>query len=136
MNRNSKLRKTENEPTNGWDVLKAIVDGLFNSLGFSKAAAFTLFWFVIRDIIFVIKLPTDYNYAEHLLDAVKILSYITKNDNILIPVLFVICVVSFIFIIFLFIHNNFLRKEITRIAEARSQAMHGEHKLTMHVSSK
>lgn len=136
MNRNSKLRKTDSEPTNGWDVLKAIVDGLFNVLGFSKAAAFALFWFIIRDIIFVIKLPADYNYAGHLLDEVKILSYITENDNILILVLFALCVVFLIVIISLIIHNNFLRKEITRIAEARSQAMHGEHKLTMHVSSK
>lgn len=53
--------------TNGWDVLKAIVDGLFNFISLNKMAALGVLWYIIRDAIFVLNLPEDYDYSSNLL---------------------------------------------------------------------
>lgn len=125
--------KTSRE-TNVWDVLKAIVDGLFNFMNLSKVAALAIFWFIVRDIIFVVNLPKGYDYAGHLLNE-KFLEYIVSNDNVFIIVLigvvlfFGFSCVSLIFYVFI------LKAEIKRIAKSRSRAMHAREKLKEHNTS-
>lgn len=122
------------EVTNGWDVLKAIVDGLFNFISLNKMAALGVLWYIIRDVIFVLNLPEDYDYASNLLNS-DFLEYFFDNDNIIIVVESAIIVILLIACIALIIHTNFLRKEINRMSEIRSEAIHGKEKIKNHMSS-
>lgn len=135
MNKNNKKKNNNYIPTNGWDVLKSCVDGLFNFMSLPKVGAFALFWFIVRDIIYVINLPEDFNYAANLLEAKNILEYIFQNDNIILEILILFCIFLLICVVSLICHNIYLRKEIKRIAQTRSDAMHREHKLHQHTSS-
>lgn len=131
---NKKRKKQVIHQTNGWDVLKAIVDGVFNFLSLGNVAAFAICWFIIRDIIFVINLPKDYDYGAHLLNS-DFLEYIANNDNIMIIVLIGIGLFLLISCIALIMYILFLKREIKRVAAARSEAMHGKEKINHHSSS-
>lgn len=120
--------------TNGWDVLKAIVDGLFNFISLNKMAALGVLWYIIRDAIFVLNLPEDYDYSSNLLKS-DFLEYFFDNDNIIIVVESAIIVILLVACIALIIHSVFLRKEINRISEVRSEAIHGKEKIKNHTSS-
>ena len=120
--------------TNGWDVLKAIIDGLFDFMSLNKVAALGALWYIIRDIIFVFNLPEDYDYSSHLLNG-EFLEYLFDNENTIIVVESAIIVVLAISCLFLIIHSIFLRKEINRISEVRSEAIHGKEKIKNHTTS-
>lgn len=124
----------KNERTNGWDVLNTLVDCFFKMMSLSKIAAFAVFWYIVRDIIFVLKLPLNYDYENHLLN-VDFLEHLINNDNILIIVL--VCIIAFLLVasIGLIGHNILLNKEISRICDVRSKAMHGAEKLKEHRTS-
>lgn len=121
--------------TNGWDVLKSIIDGLFDFISLNKVAALGLFWYIIRDMIFVFHLPDDYDYASHLLNS-EFLEYLFNNENILVVVESTLIVVLVIACFALILHSIFLRKEINRISEARSNAIHGKENIKKHTTSK
>lgn len=133
---NKKRERYENasDVTNGWDVLKAIVDGLFNFISLNKMAALGVLWYIIRDAIFVLNLPEDYDYSSNLLKS-DFLEYFFDNDNIIIVVESAIIVILLVACIALIIHSVFLRKEINRISEVRSEAIHGKEKIKNHTSS-
>ncbi|MCR1918756.1 hypothetical protein NSA48_06885 [Frisingicoccus caecimuris] len=130
----NKSRNDIRPQTNVWDVVKALIDGFFNFISLSKVAALAILWFIIRDIIFVLHLPEDYDYAEHLLND-GFLSYLIQNDNILIIVL--VSIVAFLFFacVSMILYIIFLRNEIKRMATVRSEAIHGKEKINIHTSS-
>ena len=97
-------------------------------------AALGVLWYIIRDVIFVLNLPEDYDYASNLLNS-DFLEYFFDNDNIIIVVESAIIVILLIACIALIIHTNFLRKEINRMSEIRSEAIHGKEKIKNHMSS-
>lgn len=121
-------------PTNAMDVAKAIVDGFFDLISLNKVAAIAVLWFILRDMIFVFKLPDDYNYAQNLLNA-KIIEYFLGNDNIIVVVETAFIVFLVVACIALILYCRFLRKEIDRMAEVRSRAIHGKEKIRVHNSS-
>lgn len=135
MARIKRDRGENTRSTNGMDVAKAIVDGFFDLISLNKAAALGVLWFIFRDIIFVLKLPDDYNYANNLLNA-ELIEYFLGNDNIIIVVETAFIVFLVVACIALIIHCRFLRKEIDRMAEVRSRAIHGKEKIHVHRSSK
>lgn len=123
------------EITNGWDVLKTLVDGFFKLMSLSKIAAFAVFWYIARDIIFVLRLPSNYDYENHLLN-IDFLEHLVNNDNILIIIL--VCVVAFWLVTSfgLIGYIILLKREIDRLCEVRSEAMHGTEKIKEHITSK
>ena len=121
-------------PTNGWDVLKAIVDGLFDLMSLSKVAAVGALWYIIRDFIYVLHLPEDYDYANNLLK-IEFLEYLLNSENKIITVESSLIVVLIVFCLALIRYNKFLRKEISRMAEVRSEAIHGKEKIQLHTTS-
>lgn len=121
-------------PTNGWDVLKTLVDGLFNLISLSKAAAVGFLWFVIRDMIFVFNLPKDYDYSAHILNN-EFLEYLIQDDNKILLVMGCLIVFLIVACLALIGYCAFLRHEINRMAEVRSQAIHGDEKIKQHNSS-
>ena len=134
--KNKNQNQNQNVPvaTNGWDVLKTLVDGVFNLVSLSKAAAIGFLWFVIRDMIFVFNLPEGYDYAAHLLNS-EFLEYLMKDDNKII--LAMVCLIGFLIVacFALIGYCVFLRHEINRMAEVRSQAIHSNEKIKEHSSS-
>ena len=130
----SKKGKNRPVPTNGWDVLKAIVDGLFDLMSLSKVAAVGALWYIIRDFIYVLHLPEDYDYANNLLK-IEFLEYLLNSENKIITVESSLIVVLIVFCLALIRYNKFLRKEISRMAEVRSEAIHGKEKIQLHTTS-
>lgn len=57
------------------------------------------------------------------------MEYFFDNDNIIIVVESAIIVILLVACIALIIHSVFLRKEINRISEVRSEAIHGKEKI-------
>lgn len=133
-NRKKHERRNNPTPTNGWDVLKAFIDGLFNFISLNKVAALGVFWYIIRDVIFVFNLPEDYDYSSHLLNS-QFLEYLFDNENIIIVIESAIIVFLGIACVALIIHCSFLRKEIKRMSKIRSEAIHGTEKIKTHRSS-
>ena len=133
-NKKHERNKKVANATNGWDVLKAIIDGVFNFISLNKVAALGVLWYIIRDVIFVFNLPEDYDYSENLLNT-EFLEYLFDNENIVIVIESIIIVALFISCIALIIHTIFLRKEINRISEIRSEAIHGKEKIRKHTTS-
>ncbi len=133
---NKKRERSKNtaKETNGWDVLKAAIDGLFNFISLNKVAALGLLWYIIRDVIFVFNLPEDYDYSSNLLNS-EFLEYLFDNENIIIVIESAIIAVLLISCIALIIHSFFLRKEISRVSEVRSEAIHGKEKIKKHSTS-
>lgn len=133
----AKKQRKSNEihaATNCWDVLKAIIDGLFDFISLNKVAALGVLWYIIRDIIFVFNLPEDYDYSSHLLNG-EFLEYLFENENIIIVIESAVIAVLVISCIFLIIHSIALRKEIKRISDVRSEAIHGKEKIVNHMTS-
>ena len=120
--------------TNGWDVLKALVDGLFNFISLSNAAAIAVIWFIVRDVIYVIHLPKDFNYADHLLKN-DFLVYLVEDDNKIVLAMGALIIFLIVACIALILYCVFLRKEVERMAEARSKAIHGKETIKKHSSS-
>lgn len=129
-----KGKNTANTPTNGWDIVKTIVDGIFGMMSINKAAAFVVFWFVIRDIIYVSHLPEDFDYASRLLNY-EFFEYLVENENILITTESAIIIFLLVACIGLISYCILLRKEISRMADVRSQAIHGKEKIRIHSTS-
>ena len=128
------IKNDENRHTNGWDVLSKIVDGFFGLFNLPQMAAVAIGWIVIRDMIFVFKLPKDYDYAGQLLP----LDFITKllsNDNTFVMICIIIIVVLICACLCLIGYCKILKKEIDRISETRSKAMHLQEKIEVHTSS-
>lgn len=135
MSNRKRRRKTSNPtPTNGWDVLKALIDGLFDFISLNKMAALGVFWYIIRDVIFVFNLPSDYDYSSRLLNT-QFLEYLFDNENIIVVIESAIIVFLIIACVALILHCSFLRKEINRISKIRSEAIHGKEKIKTHTSS-
>lgn len=133
-NKKRERSKSIAKETNGWDVLKAAIDGLFNFISLNKVAALGLLWYIIRDVIFVFNLPEDYDYSSNLLNS-EFLEYLFDNENIIIVIESAIIAVLLISCIALIFHSFFLRKEISRVSEVRSEAIHGKEKIKKHSTS-
>ena len=135
MSNRKRSRKTSNPTsTNGWDVLKSLIDGLFNFISLNKMAALGVFWYIIRDVIFVFNLPSDYDYSSRLLNT-QFLEYLFDNENIIVVIESAIIVFLIIACVALILHCSFLRKEINRMSKIRSEAIHGKEKIKTHTSS-
>ena len=132
MSGNTKEKKSKE--TNGWDILKGIIDGLFSLISIGKVIPFAVIWFVIRDMIFVSRLPSDYQYAENLLKD-EFLEFVMSGDNTVVVVLICIIFVLIVGCVGLIGYCFFLKNEIKRISESRKKAMHGKEKLRRHNTS-
>lgn len=134
----AKIKNSEKEtsrPTNRMDVAKAIIDGIFDLISLNKVGALGALWFIIRDMIFVFKLSDNYDYANNLLN-IEFIEYFLENDNIIIVGETAVIIFLIAACIALIIFCRLLRKEIDRMAEVRSEAIHGKEKIRVHNSSK
>lgn len=129
-----RIDKGRQPATNGWDVLKSFIDGIFNFISLSKVAALGVLWYIIRDIIYVFHLPKDYNYGEHLLKN-DFLELLTANDNTIVVIETSIIIFLIVACVAMILYILFLRKEIDRISNVRSKAMHVKEKLETHNTS-
>lgn len=126
--------KAKQLPTNGWDVLKALIDGIFSLMSLNKMAAVGVFWYLLRDMIYVFNLPAGYDYENHLLNF-EFLEYLINHENTIITIESALIIFLAVACISLILFNGFLRKEITRMAEVRRKAIHGKEKIDLHNTS-
>lgn len=122
---NKKLEKYEiKKNTNGWDFLISLFNSVFN-LKLSKIGALFLLWFLIRDVIFVIKLPKDYSFGDNLIDEIKMIERIMQNESLPWVIVIAVIIVLVLIIVLLVGYIRIIRKEIGSIAEVRKELMHG-----------
>jgi hypothetical protein len=128
--KNSKGEIKNKSKTNGWDFLTSLFNNLFN-LKLSKVGALFLLWFLIRDVIFVVRLPKTYNFGDALLKETQIFKYIFQSDSLAIVILAAIIILLVVVIVMLIIYITIIRKEIQDMAKIRSDLMHGREKSTI-----
>nr|DAG68605.1 MAG TPA: hypothetical protein [Caudoviricetes sp.] len=124
----------EIRPTNGWDVLSKIIDGFFGLFNLPQIASVAIAWIIVRDIIFVFRLPKEYDYAGQLLP-LDFISKLLSNDNTLVIVCIILIIVLICACICLIGYCKVLKNEINRISNVRSQAIHGKENIEVHTSS-
>ena len=119
--------ETQNKrQTNGWDVLMAIVNGIFNLFKLEKVVCMVIFYFLFRDLYFAHHISDPEIINEYLLKP-SIFEKIIFNDNSLILVLAVAVIIFLSATVFLSLKIKFVyKKEINRLSEVRSELLHGE----------
>lgn len=111
--------------TNGWDVVKAIFNGLFNLFKIEKIICIIILYLMYRDNYFYHNLPIDSDFSKYLIDT-NIINRVFETQNLLVIVLFsIIAVCIAIIIIQIIITRLVYVKEIKRLTEERKELMHG-----------
>lgn len=99
--------------TNKYDVLKAIIDGIFNLKAIQFAGLIFLV-VAITNFVIVAKTPSENLSERYMADIEKIMEIFLKNDNILIAILVFIIIILTGFLFGLISYNNMLRKQINK----------------------
>ncbi|MGN0506650.1 MAG: hypothetical protein ACI4FZ_08820 [Lachnospiraceae bacterium] len=125
--------------TNVWDFLCVVFQELFN-IKIRKVAALYFLWLLLRDVYFTFRLPKDFDFSSKISDEFKMLQLILGDRTKTVVIFVAIILVLVVVIISLIVHIIHYRKEIDRMAEVRSEAMHGitagkKSPIARHVSS-
>lgn len=110
--------------TNFNDVVISLFNNVFNLLKIEKVVCIAALYLLYRDFYLVHTIKNGVDIDKLLIDT-KILEHILGNNNILIPVLFIV-VIALIVIIFVFIVlvRPIYLSEIRRLTEERKYLMH------------
>lgn len=111
--------------TNLWDVVKTLINGIFNLLKIEKIISLLVVYLIYRDYYFSHKIPNNSDFAKYLIDT-NIINRIFDTQNTLTIVLFAVIVVCIAVIIIQIIVTRLVYiKEINRLTLERKELMHG-----------
>lgn len=116
-----------NKNTNLGNIIIALINAIFN-MQLSNAGALLIFWMIIREIYFVSRLPSDFDYTKWMFNTTETLKLLFSQSDVAIIVLFVIIIMLLVIIFFLLFRIKQKQDEIDRISAVRNEVLFSQDK--------
>lgn len=110
--------------TNFFDFLIAMGGGISNLLKVEKISCFGALYLIIRDFIFIFRLPPGTDYQPFLIDTKLLGKIFESSSNFTIILIFIIALLLCVIFMLMLNIKNVYKKEIDRLSEERSQLLH------------
>lgn len=110
--------------TNGFDFLIAFGSGVVNLLKIEKVICIIFLYILLRDFVFLSRLPENMDYQSFLIDPKIIEKVFETDNNVIIIMACLICILVIIIVLLIGIIKFVYKKEIQRLVDERHDLLH------------